>query len=100
MTVDVYFFFSLTATESSQAEDAIRNDPNVNHEYLPIAGLPELAPAAQKLIFGADSPVIAEKRVSLFFVMLFVFLPCCDPRIRAEASWSLPTPSPSSSGER
>ncbi|KAI5307294.1 Aspartate aminotransferase, cytoplasmic [Ascosphaera pollenicola] len=47
-----------------KAEELLRNDPSVNHEYLPIAGLPELKPAAQKLIFGADSPAIADKRVT------------------------------------
>ncbi|EFW16035.1 Aspartate aminotransferase, cytoplasmic [Coccidioides posadasii str. Silveira] len=49
-----------------KADEAIRNDPTVNHEYLPIAGLPDLAPAAQKLILGADSPAITEKRVTTF----------------------------------
>ncbi|EEP77337.1 aspartate aminotransferase [Uncinocarpus reesii 1704] len=49
-----------------KADEAIRNDPAVNHEYLPIAGLPELAPAAQKLILGADSAAIREKRVTTF----------------------------------
>ncbi|KZZ91978.1 aminotransferase, classes I and II family protein [Ascosphaera apis ARSEF 7405] len=47
-----------------KAEGLIRNDPSVNHEYLPIAGLPELKPAAQKLIFGAGTPAIAEKRAT------------------------------------
>ncbi|KAI5299264.1 Aspartate aminotransferase, cytoplasmic, partial [Ascosphaera atra] len=45
-----------------KAEELLRNDPAVNHEYLPIAGLQELKGAAQKLIFGADSRAIAEKR--------------------------------------
>ncbi|KAL1967056.1 hypothetical protein VTN77DRAFT_3580 [Rasamsonia byssochlamydoides] len=47
-----------------KAEDILRNDPNLNHEYLPIAGLAEFTSAAQRLIFGADSPAIQEKRVS------------------------------------
>lgn len=47
-----------------QADDLIRQDPNFNHEYLPIAGLAELTAAAQKVILGADSPAIKEKRVS------------------------------------
>lgn len=46
-----------------QADDAIHNDPNLNHEYLSIGGLPDLTAAAQKLIVGADSPAINEKRV-------------------------------------
>ena len=40
------------------------NDPALDHEYLPITGLPEFTSAAAKLILGADSPAIAEGRVS------------------------------------
>ena len=40
------------------------NDPAVDHEYLPITGLPEFTSAAARLVFGADSPVIAEERVT------------------------------------
>ncbi|KAL2012823.1 hypothetical protein VTN00DRAFT_348 [Thermoascus crustaceus] len=47
-----------------KADDILRNDPNLNHEYLPIAGLSDLTAAAQKLILGADSSAIKEKRVS------------------------------------
>jgi aspartate aminotransferase len=47
-----------------QADELLRNDPDLNHEYLPIAGLPEFTSASQKLILGADSPAIADKRVS------------------------------------
>ncbi|MCJ1314794.1 Aspartate aminotransferase, cytoplasmic [Xylographa vitiligo] len=46
------------------AEERLREDPNLNHEYLPIAGLPEFTSASQKLILGADSPAIKEKRAS------------------------------------
>lgn len=46
-----------------QADDAIHNDPSVNHEYLSIGGLADFTSAAQKLIVGADSPAIREKRV-------------------------------------
>jgi aspartate aminotransferase len=49
---------------SQQADDIIRNDPNLNHEYLPIAGLADFTSASQKLILGADSPALKEKRVS------------------------------------
>jgi len=45
-----------------KADERLRNDPNLNHEYLPIAGLPEFTSAAQKLILGADSPAVKEKR--------------------------------------
>ncbi|KAL2000024.1 hypothetical protein VTN02DRAFT_3647 [Thermoascus thermophilus] len=47
-----------------KADDLLRRDPNRNHEYLPIAGLADFTAAAQKLILGADSPAIREKRVS------------------------------------
>ena len=48
-----------------QADDAIHNDPSLNHEYLSIGGLADFTSAAQKLIVGADSPAIREKRVRL-----------------------------------
>ena len=47
-----------------QADEILRKDPNLNHEYLPIAGLADFTSAAQKLILGADSPAVAEKRAS------------------------------------
>ncbi|XTI87862.1 PLP-dependent transferase [Cenococcum geophilum] len=47
-----------------KADEILRNDPNLNHEYLPIAGLPDFTSASQKLILGADSPAIKEKRVT------------------------------------
>jgi aspartate aminotransferase len=53
----------LTTNAPLQAEEVLRNDPNLNHEYLPIAGLPEFTSASQKLLLGADSPAIKEKRV-------------------------------------
>ncbi|MCJ1277237.1 Aspartate aminotransferase, cytoplasmic [Puttea exsequens] len=48
------------------ADENLRKDPNLNHEYLPIAGLAEFTSAAQKLILGADSPAIKEKRAISF----------------------------------
>ncbi|KAF2731665.1 aspartate aminotransferase [Polyplosphaeria fusca] len=47
-----------------KADEIIRNDPNLNHEYLPIAGLADFTSASQKLVLGADSPAIKEKRVT------------------------------------
>lgn len=41
----------------------MRSDPNLNHEYLPIAGLRDFTLASQKLVLGADSPAVQEKRV-------------------------------------
>jgi len=47
-----------------QADEIIRNDPNLNHEYLPIAGLADFTSASQKLILGPSSPAIKDKRVT------------------------------------
>lgn len=47
-----------------QATEILVNDPGVDHEYLPITGLPEFTSAAARLIFGKDSPAIAEERVT------------------------------------
>jgi len=49
-----------------KAEQLLRDDPEANHEYLPIAGLAKLTSAAQKLVLGADSPAILEKRAATF----------------------------------
>ncbi|KAJ3052236.1 Aspartate aminotransferase, cytoplasmic [Rhizophlyctis rosea] len=49
-----------------KAEELILHDPNVDHEYLPTAGLQSFTDASAKLIFGADSPAIKEKRVGTF----------------------------------
>lgn len=46
-----------------QADERLRQDPDLNHEYLPIAGLAEFTSAAQKLMLGADSPAVKEQRV-------------------------------------
>ena len=42
----------------------MNNDPALNHEYLPIAGLGTFTSASARLMFGAESPVIKENRVS------------------------------------
>ncbi|KAF2877425.1 aspartate aminotransferase [Massariosphaeria phaeospora] len=47
-----------------KADEILRKDPDLNHEYLPIAGLPAFTAASQKLILGGDSPAIGEKRVT------------------------------------
>ncbi|KZF25529.1 hypothetical protein L228DRAFT_244383 [Xylona heveae TC161] len=48
------------------AEEKLRKDPQLNHEYLPIAGLADFTSAAAKLILGGDSPAIKENRVASF----------------------------------
>ncbi|SPO47563.1 probable aspartate aminotransferase, cytoplasmic [Moesziomyces antarcticus] len=47
-----------------KAQSDLIADDTVDHEYLNITGLPEFTNAAAKLILGADSPAIAEKRVA------------------------------------
>ncbi|KAL8670876.1 MAG: hypothetical protein Q9168_004607 [Polycauliona sp. 1 TL-2023] len=49
-----------------KAEGILQKDPNLNHEYLPIAGLADFTSAAQKLMLGAESPAIKDKRVTSF----------------------------------
>jgi aspartate aminotransferase len=45
-----------------KADEILRNDPALNHEYLPIAGLASFTSAAAKLMLGANSPALSEKR--------------------------------------
>ncbi|KAK4227431.1 aspartate aminotransferase, cytoplasmic [Podospora fimiseda] len=47
-----------------KADEVIRNDPEANHEYLPIAGLAALTSKAAELLLGTGSPALSEKRVS------------------------------------
>lgn len=55
---------------TAQAETKLRENPDLNHEYLPIAGLPEFTQPAQKLLLGEDSAAIKEKRVRTLFEWL------------------------------
>jgi aspartate aminotransferase len=48
----------------AKADALLRDDPLLNHEYLPIAGLATFTSAAALLMLGADSPAIKDKRVS------------------------------------
>ncbi|KXH27747.1 aminotransferase class I and II [Colletotrichum simmondsii] len=47
-----------------KADEILRNDPELNHEYAPIAGIPQFTGKANELMLGADSPAILEKRTS------------------------------------
>ncbi|KAK9353598.1 pyridoxal phosphate-dependent transferase [Lipomyces doorenjongii] len=49
-----------------KAEKIYHDNDEQDHEYLPIAGLPEFTNAAQKLILGGDSLAIKENRVCSF----------------------------------
>jgi len=46
-----------------KASQLILNDDTLDHEYLPITGLPEFVAGAARLILGDNSPVISEGRV-------------------------------------
>ncbi|KAI7805735.1 aspartate aminotransferase, cytoplasmic [Triplophysa rosa] len=46
-----------------KVEKIIAEDHSLNHEYLPILGLPEFRSSASKIALGADSPAIRENRV-------------------------------------
>ncbi|GAA5950745.1 hypothetical protein JCM8115_004961 [Rhodotorula mucilaginosa] len=46
-----------------KAKQILAADDTLDHEYLPIAGLPSFVKATSKLIFGADSPALSENRV-------------------------------------
>jgi len=45
-------------------EAQITADHTLNHEYLPIAGLPDFRTAAARLLLGENSRAIVENRVS------------------------------------
>jgi len=46
----------------SKIEKELANDATLNHEYLPIAGLPDFCSAAAKLALGDESAALAEGR--------------------------------------
>merc|ERR1719419_2208467 len=46
-----------------KVERLIVEDESLNHEYLPILGLPDFRSAASKVALGDDSPAIKENRV-------------------------------------
>lgn len=46
-----------------KASQIILNDTTLDHEYLPITGLPEFVAGAARLILGENSPAISEGRV-------------------------------------
>lgn len=46
-----------------KVEQLIVQDDKLNHEYLPILGLPEFRSSASKIALGDDSPAILENRV-------------------------------------
>ncbi|UPK91696.1 hypothetical protein LCI18_002631 [Fusarium solani-melongenae] len=47
-----------------KAKAMLAEDPEVNHEYLPIQGLQSFTEGAARLILGADGPAIKEDRIA------------------------------------
>ncbi|KFG88253.1 aspartate aminotransferase [Metarhizium anisopliae] len=47
-----------------KADEILRNNPELNHEYAPIAGIADFTSKAAELILGADSPALQEKRAT------------------------------------
>lgn len=47
-----------------KCEFEIVNDPNMNHEYLPMSGDPDFVKQATEFLLGPDCKALAEKRVS------------------------------------
>ena len=54
---------AISHASTLQASYILLSDPTLNHEYLPITGLPEFVSAAARLILGQGSPAIADDRV-------------------------------------
>ncbi|XP_006630497.1 aspartate aminotransferase, cytoplasmic [Lepisosteus oculatus] len=46
-----------------KVEQLIASDSSLNHEYLPILGLPEFRASSSKIALGEDSPAVQEHRV-------------------------------------
>lgn len=52
-------------------EAQMANDPTLNHEYLPISGLPDYRTAGIKLLLGPESHAITENRVCIIVNLLY-----------------------------
>ncbi len=57
------FFHVIFHADVLQVSQIILNDTTLDHEYLPITGLPQFVTGAARLILGQDSSAIAEGRV-------------------------------------
>ncbi|KAL6698264.1 aspartate aminotransferase [Trichoderma pleuroticola] len=47
-----------------KADEILRDNPELNHEYAPIAGIESFTSKAAELMLGADSPALAERRTT------------------------------------
>ena len=57
-------FSPLDATNNGQANEILLKDTSLDHEYLPITGMPEFTSAAAKLMFGSSSAALTGGRVA------------------------------------
>jgi aspartate aminotransferase len=53
----------LKGTPGFKASQRILSDPTIDHEYLPITGLPSFTSAAARLILGSTSSALNDDRV-------------------------------------
>lgn len=51
-------------TDCGKADRRLRDDPDLNHEYQPIAGTLEYLAASQRLVFGSHSREIESKQIA------------------------------------
>lgn len=56
-----------------KVEKMLVEDPDIDHEYLPIDGLATFTEASAKLVLGSSSPAIQENRVSAISNHFFIF---------------------------
>ena len=59
----ISYLASTTHYPSPQASRQLEENPDIDHEYLPITGLPQFTKAAQGLIFGKQNKAVDEGRV-------------------------------------
>lgn len=65
-----------------KVERLIVEDDSLNHEYLPILGLPEFRSASSKVALGDDSAAIQENRVRHTHTTLWMFYSNMDVDMR------------------
>lgn len=51
-------------TDCGKADRLLRDDPDLNHEYQPIAGMSDYLAASQRLVFGSHSREIESKQIA------------------------------------
>lgn len=57
-----------------KVEKFLANDPELDHEYLPIDGLSSFTEASARLVLGIDSPALLENRVFTYNNIIIKFI--------------------------